>query len=237
MLRRLIPTARVFASRYMPAGFASYSQCGEDRIIDFFLASCGVTNATYIDAGCSHPVVGNNTYLLSRRNFRGICIDPTPGLAELYRRHRPRDVFLASALVPGSETEVVMHCFDQSMINTVSVDHADQYRSFGYEKMASQRVPALNLATVFDQQGVSDLDVLCLDVEGLDLQIVTGLDLKRVRPKLICVEVVRYGQDKAPIIETGFAEHLLANGYVKYADTYINQIFADARAMQTLKLI
>lgn len=218
---------KLMAAHLMPTGFASYSQSGEDRIIAFFLSTTGLQNATYIDAGSSHPIIGNNTYLLYRLGFRGICVDPTPGLAKLYKINRPKDVFLPCALVPGADQEVTMHLFSESTINTASAGHADLYASFGYTKETNSRVSAKDLKTVCSQNDLECPDVLCLDIEGLDLQVVASIDYGQMRPKLICVEVVRFLDDKTPMIDRRFEKTLRSKGYVKYADTYINQIFAE----------
>jgi hypothetical protein len=69
--------------------FSSYSQSGEDRIIEFFLNTTGLENATYLDIGASHPMAFNNTYLLYRRGLRGVCVDPEPGLDRLRERLDP----------------------------------------------------------------------------------------------------------------------------------------------------
>ena len=239
MLNRLLSarTRRLLAARLMPPGFATFSQSGEDRIIDFFLSTCGLQNATYIDAGSSHPIIGNNTYLLYRRGLRGICVDPSPGLAKLYQINRPRDIFLPCALVPGAESEITMHLFKESTINTASSDHADLYASFGYDKGNSCRVPAINLERICSQNGLESPDVLCLDIEGLDLEVVASINFDRLRPKLICVEAVRYMDDRTPVIEHRFAEVLQDKGYMKYADTFINQIFADKNFRASQKLL
>jgi FkbM family methyltransferase len=206
---------------------ASYSQAGEDRIIDFFLGTCGLDDATYVDVGCSHPIFGSNSYLLYRRGFRGICVDPTPGLAQLFKAHRPRDTFMPYALIPGNETEIVMQFFAESTINTADPDKADLYSGFGFSKGESSRVPATNLMRLCAEQGLSAPDVLCLDIEGLDHAVLSSLDWTAVRPKLVCVEVVNYREDKTIFIDHRIGELLRDVGYVKYGDTFINQIFAD----------
>lgn len=239
MIKQLIPgkTRRLLAARLTPTGTATFSQSGEDRIIDFFLGIAGLPNATYLDIGSSHPIFGNNTYLLYRRGLKGICVDPSPGLAELYQAYRPRDLFLPYALVPGLEEEISMHLFEESTLNTASADHARQYEGFGFEKGREARVPAINLESLCLQHGLSSPDVLCLDVEGLDLEVLASADLTQVRPKLICIEAVRYLNDKTPVVDHRFATVLEGNGYVKYADTFINQFYADKAVHARLKLL
>jgi hypothetical protein len=71
----------LLAGRYkeLPVNMASYSQSGEDRIINFFINTTGLQNDMYLDIGASNPVWGNSTYLLYRRGLRGVCVGPSPG--------------------------------------------------------------------------------------------------------------------------------------------------------------
>ena len=70
----------------------SYSQNGEDRaLLDLFPADF---KGLYVDLGANHPYFISNTHLLYTRGWHGLCVDALPMFAPLYRRHRPRDVFL-----------------------------------------------------------------------------------------------------------------------------------------------
>ena len=52
----------------------SYSMDGEDlEIIKHFE---GISNGYYVDAGCYHPLRLSNTYLLYKKNWRGINYRP-----------------------------------------------------------------------------------------------------------------------------------------------------------------
>jgi FkbM family methyltransferase len=206
---------------------SSYSQSGEDRIIEFFLNTTGLENATYLDIGASHPIALNNTYLLYRRGLRGVCVDPAPGLDRLYKRHRPHDLFMPYAVVAGEEQEVRVHIFKESALNTVSADNARQFSSFGFETRESRRVPAINLQGLRSRIGGDGPDVLSIDIEGLELEVLAHADFSRWRPKLICVEVVRYLDTRQPVIDRRFEQVLEEKGYFKYADTFINQFFVD----------
>ena len=241
LIRRLVP-ARVRnilieQDNDLPAGLASYSQSGEDRIIDFFITTLGLQNATYLDIGSSHPVWGNNTYLLYRRGLRGVCIDPNPGLEALYKAIRPEDIFMPFAVVPGSEEEVSIQLFEESTFNTISANTSKLYGDFGFKKKDSVRVPAISLKRLYSQSLGSCPDILCMDIEGLDLEVLIQADFTLLRPKLICVEVVCYRDNKEPFIDGRFEEVLEQKGYIKYADTYINQIFADKKIQSQQRFI
>jgi FkbM family methyltransferase len=217
--------------------FSSYSQSGEDRIIEFFLNTSGLENATYLDIGASHPIASSNTYLLYRRGLRGVCVDPEPGLDRLYKRYRPRDLFMPYAVVAGEEEEVTVHMFMESSLNTVSVDYARQFSGFGFETRQSCRVPAINLHGLVSRIGGDGPDVLSIDIEGLDLEVLARADFSLWRPKLICAEVVRYLDTKQPVIDRRFEQVLEEKGYFKYADTFINQIFVDTEVQSRQRFV
>ena len=51
----------------------SYSISGVDLIIDRIFSK--IREGVYIDLGCNHPIKYNNTYLLHKREWKGINID------------------------------------------------------------------------------------------------------------------------------------------------------------------
>ena len=235
---RLIPQPirRKIINRLTSWTTASYSQSGEDRIISFLLGTCGLNNCTYMDIGSSHPINGNNTYLLYRQGMRGTCVDPTPGLSQLYQTMRPEDDFISGAVVPGDEETVTIQQFRESTLNTVSISSAEQYDQFGYGRREAIQVSALRIQQLFERGRAGVPDVLCVDIEGVDYEVLESMSITS-RPKIICVETVTYLPDKTPVIDQRFASMLASKGFVKYADTYINQIFVDKDVMRRQRFV
>ena len=65
----------------------SYSQYGEDLIIDsFFKHHAPIKSGNYLDIGCYHPVGISNTYLLHRRGWQGLVVDIDDYKLELFKR-------------------------------------------------------------------------------------------------------------------------------------------------------
>jgi hypothetical protein len=56
----------------------SFSQSGEDLIIDFIFNALGISRPSYIDIGAHHPYYLNNTAIFYLRGARGINIEPDP---------------------------------------------------------------------------------------------------------------------------------------------------------------
>lgn len=53
----------------------SYSQCGEDVIVDRILSLMGIKNPTYLDIGANDPIFRNNTYFLYEKGFSRVNIE------------------------------------------------------------------------------------------------------------------------------------------------------------------
>ncbi len=223
--------------RRVPRENATYSQSGEDRILDFLIRSAGIANLRYIDAGSSHPVNLNNSYLLYRRGYRGICIDPEPGLEQLYRQLRPEDRFIDSAVAPGEEREIEFTFFAESMINSANPEVAQSYKDFGFEVRGKKTVPAVNLAEIAELLPSDSSIALLLDLEGFEAEVLAKLDYNRFRPVMICAEVVQYYADRRPFVPDDIAKIMEANGYTCVADTFINQIYIDDKLRPNLRFL
>ena len=68
----------------------SYSMNGEDlEIVKYF---GNLNNGFYVDVGCYHPIEMNNTYLLYKKNWKGINIDVSKFSIDLFNFLRPDDL-------------------------------------------------------------------------------------------------------------------------------------------------
>jgi hypothetical protein len=66
-----------------------------------------------------------------------------------------------------------------------------------------------------------------IDVEGLDFEVLSTLNLKKYRPPIICVETLQYSETREEVKDTRIAQLMFDNDYFVYGDTYINTIFVD----------
>ena len=60
----------------------SYSQLGEDLIIEFVFNGIGINKINYLDIGAHHPIEINNTYLFYLKGSYGVLIEPDPYFVE-----------------------------------------------------------------------------------------------------------------------------------------------------------
>jgi FkbM family methyltransferase len=207
-----------------PWAATSYAQTGEDRIIATLL---GDTIGFYVDVGCHHPIRYSNTFELYKRGWRGINVDASSKLIELFRRVRPRDVSVC-AVISSSARHVVFTEFDDEAVSSVSEEHVARWRS--QRTIVSERHAVTR--TLNDVLSTSDapprFDLLSIDVEGHDFEVLSSLDLDVYRPKLIVIEMHDF-----PLREPHHSKtwsHLAANGYELIGYAVMNGYFRDARA-------
>ncbi|MFV8819714.1 FkbM family methyltransferase [Haliea sp. E17] len=197
-----------------------YSQEGEELILNrIFTKASGF----YVDVGAHSPVRFSNTHLLYRRGWRGINIDPTPGLERAFLVARPEDKFYPCG-VSNSPGELTLYMFKEGAYNTF-----DQQEKVRLEKAKNIRceeevtVPVRTLNSILEAESVENIDLLSIDVEGFELAVLEGLDLERYQPAVMIVEIKR--DLYSDIVEHELYQYLVRHGYTMYSILYNSVIF------------
>jgi len=210
--------SRFLKVRYAPRGARqTFSQYAEDLIVLDILKKQGIKKPFYIDIGMHHPVFGNNTYLFYRSGGHGVLVEPNPEMCEIARKKRPRDV-IVNAGAGSKDGQADFYAFSQSTRSTFSKEQALEWEKTSGQKPAVEPKKILSLDSVFrDYCKGQTPDVVSIDAEGLDVQIISGLNWN-VRPKIFCVE-----SDGS--IDPIMKQH----GYELAARIFQNSIFLDSR--------
>ena len=155
------------------------SNQNESRLIwDFFEhASQGV----FIEVGANHPVQENQTWFLEQQGWSGILIEPNPELFKLLCEQRPRSQVIQAA-VGAQMGEVDLLIGVNHLHSTLAPVLGDPLSA---EKV---RVPLRTLDSIIAKSGIKKIDFLSIDVEGMELQVLLGLNLEKHRPELILLE-------------------------------------------------
>lgn len=207
-------------------GHITYSQSGEDRIINFIFESLGITHPTYIDIGAHDPFYINNTVIFYDRGSCGINIEPNSTLFAKFQKHRPRDINL-NICIGLEEGTIDYYMMDVPTLNTVSREEALRLEAETNRKIVEVRqLPVRTLGSVLKQFHRNKFpDFLSLDVEGLDEAILSNIDFAHTAPKVICVETLEYVEQGIPKKNNTINQLLAQHDYSVYADTFINTIF------------
>ena len=163
----------------------SYSLLGEDVVLSNFFKK---KNGIYVDIGCYHPLLGNNTYLLHKRGWEGINIDLNELSVQLFDIKRPSDINLRLAV---SNSSKIVSCYTRSkinMLNTINKSFAQKNFLNGYKK---EKIKSETLNNILKKTKYKDsqLDLINIDVEGNEFKILKNFNFKKYLPKIICVEI------------------------------------------------
>lgn len=206
-----------------PYNISSYSQTGEDRIINNILGEAGF----YVDVGCNHPKAYSNTFELYKRGWTGITIDANQQLIKKHQRLRKRDLSIC-AVVSDHEQEVIFTDFEDSLVSSLNSEHISQWEKI--RKIKEKRVVnTVSLSSILDSCGVSKyFDLLCIDVEGHDFEVLTSLNFSSYRPKLIVIEMHSF--DLLNPSSNKVYEYLRSNDYKMIGYVVMNGYFSDVFA-------
>ena len=181
--------AKAFYFRWFKPGKRSYSQEGEDLILNRIMGHRD--KGFYVDIGSFHPVHYSNTYFFYLMGWNGINLDATPGIKPLFDLVRPGDINLESA-VSGDPHPRTFYMFRERALNTFSKEIADEYISLGHKLINTLSIKALPLAGILQSYVPAGqaIDFMSIDVEGAELSVLNSNDWDKYRPRYILIEAL-----------------------------------------------
>ena len=193
-----VRAARDMYSYAIGARRGSFSQHGEDTFIhERFGRKKG---GSYVDVGASHPFRPSNTFLLYKNGWRGVTVEPVPLLGRLHKRWRPQDSLVQKAIGP-SPGRVWFQEVLPSVLSTLDAKTARSYVLEGKAQLLqSYEIDVITLDQLFaNYVGRRTIDLLSIDVEGLNAETITTFGLDDIRPITICIEATLY-DDRCKIL-------------------------------------
>lgn len=203
-------------------GTRSYSQEGEDLILSRIFE--GKNNGFYVDIGAHHPMRFSNTYALYKRGWKGINVEPNPDSLKLFTKLRPKDLNLNFGI--ASQTGVLKYfMFNEPALNTFEEGIVKGRLENGqYQLLREVDIKVYSLGEILNQykSTFDNIDLLTIDVEGLDLDVLKSNDWDRYKPNWVLVE--QLGLKNLESLEFETHMFLSSKGYVLFAKTF-NTLF------------
>lgn len=206
---------------------ASYSQCGEDLLLESFFQENMPPNqaGSYVDIGCYHPFRYSNTCIFYKKGWRGLNIDPSPGVIELFNKHRPGDINIDAA-ISNSADPVTLNIFNEGAVNSIDSELSgkrDGQRD--WKLLGRKTIVPMSLAAVLDKYWPPGrpIDFFDIDVEGLDYEVLLSNDWEKYRPQYVLIE------DDTPVDKlenSRIAAFLNRRDYMLVAATRLTKIHA-----------
>lgn len=213
MLKRLLPVSWHYPLSEIKRalfGYKTYAQFGEDAILLKLFK--GVNCGRYVDVGAHHPYRYSNTYLLYKKGWHGVNIDPNPHTIALFNKVRPGDTNICSGV--GHAGILTYYRFSDPAVNTFKKEEAEKWKGKPFLAfLGTTEVNVLPLSQLVE----GPLNILTIDAEGMDLEVLQSYDWKYY-PNVIVIEG---DESKQFLVQKGYRLHTVcgaSNIFVRDTD-------------------
>jgi FkbM family methyltransferase len=202
----------------------SFSQYGEDMIVDGIFRMRKIELPTYLDIGANHPYFLSNTAFFYEKGSSGINVEANPLLISNFEKYRSRDRNLNIG-IDKTEGELDFFIMEDDTLSTFSPLERDNLIRSGKSLKEVKKVRLVTVSKLLEAYSNNIFpDFLSLDVEGLDLDILKSIDYSKSTPKVICVEAAEYSAKGTGRRRDELVDFLAGNNYYEYANTNLNAI-------------
>ncbi len=213
----------------------SYSFGSVDLLINYYFKN--KKKGIYLDVGCQHPVSNNNTYLLFKKGWSGINIDLDQKSIELFNLVRKNDINLNTAVSSSVTEKKLFFYHDKSAINTLDED-VSNFQSAKVKEIRNIKTNTLN--NILNENNIKKIDYLNIDVEGHEIDVLNGFDIKKYSPEIVSIEYLDLkmkrlefkNNDLKNVLNSEIYKYMDSNGFSlinwNHADLiFINNNFRD----------
>ena len=170
--------------------YFDFSQFGEEKVLfNIFqrISSKKKLNNTYIDIGGFDPIKFSNTYKLYQKNWSGLVIEPNKDKTKNWKKIRPRDHVISSAVVEKSYEKKVLKIFFDKKNSAMST----AYPLSNVDKLGHYDASVIKFNEIISicKNKYGNPSFLNIDIEGNEEKILMELkDLNFIIP-IICAEI------------------------------------------------
>jgi FkbM family methyltransferase len=193
-----------------------YSQDNQDKYLEENVFK-GYKNGIYVDVGAHDGVSFNNTlYFEKTNNWTGINIEPIKKVYDKLVINRPNSINLNYAVSnKDGETEFLCNTGYSEMISgikdTFDPRHLQRLQNENTNYGSSTEVITVKtkkLETIFDENNITHVNYLSIDVEGAEFEVIKSINFNKVFIDVIGFEN-NYSNISIPIVH-----YLEDNNYI-----------------------
>jgi FkbM family methyltransferase len=171
----------------------SYSQREQDLIVFNFFKIYPAKNKIFLDVGAFDGINYSNTRLFYENGWSGICLEAcSKNYKKLEQLYLNTSIITEQVAVTDFVGEVELNVAtipwnkdwgsDVSSANDYVVDHWKEYI------WTKEKVDANTLDRILDSEGIKYVDYVSIDVEGSEIQVLRGFNIKEFKPHLMVIE-------------------------------------------------
>jgi FkbM family methyltransferase len=177
----------------LPNADESYSQFKQDYYV-FNNVSNGKKEGVFVDVGGNDPIKCNNTYLLEKRGWTGLAIEPQDHLRDMWSGTRTTKCL---DYVIGPESKDII--FVEGKDNEHGLSGIKGYNKVSDKNKIEKTKKQKRLDEILLENNIKYVDYLSIDVEGYELNVLKSIDFSKINIKVIGLEN-DLGFNKIPFI-------------------------------------
>lgn len=158
----------------------THSQFGQDLFVLEYIFK-NKNTGFFIDIGGNHPIHCNNTFLLEKKGWTGIALEPQEFLRKLWKDARSTPC-LPYAIGPENKTITFVEGLEEDGLSGVQ----------GHNKVTKAshaiQVEQITLTQLAKQYNIDYIDYVSIDVEGYEMEVLKGIDFDSLNIKVIGIE-------------------------------------------------
>lgn len=207
---------------------AYYAQAEEDKIAAQFFSQGYIGH--YLDVGAHDGVHLSNTYHFYQRGWRGINIEPHPHWYARLTDARHEDINLQCAVDSVTHLQPApFHATDVGAYGGLRLTDAMRQRAAheipqsgapftGYHEI---KVRVRSLRDILAQHRLPTLDLVSIDVEGIEPDVIEGFPFEQYKPRVFIVERNNPHEVEALLTAQGYvcAQVVGVNGIYVYPES------------------
>ena len=190
----------------------------EQECVQSFFSN--VSSGIFVDVGANDPFIESQSYHLEKLGWHGLLIEPLPNMCELLRQNRTGVVVPYACSSKDNHKKIlplisfgVCSTLESKLIHTNKVKQEVIY------------IETRTLDSILEENNIKEnFDLISIDVEGHEIELFKGFDIRRWRPKLVLLEDHVTTQDKHRFMISNGYQFLLRTGlntwYVHNANEY-----------------
>ena len=160
---------------------------GEDLFVCKYFAD--LNNGFYVDIGCNQPKINSLTFLLYKKGWRGMNFDISERCVKLYKFFRNKDFNLNISIGSKKKKENSYIFYDNCSMNTVD-ENFKKYTSKSVNKEPLiKEIQQKTLNQILSENSIKTINYLNIDVEGNEMNVLKGFNLKKYKPNLVSIEI------------------------------------------------
>lgn len=197
-----------------------YSEFGEDFIAAVLLSF--KRNGFYVDVGAFRPKELSVTYYFYKKlSWSGVIVEPNPTAKPLFLSQRPNDIFVNQGVASRSG-DLTYYEFEDPTLNSFSEDVYNLNKSTFMTRKSIKVSPLYEILSEHVPEG-KEIDLMNVDVEGLDLEVLRSNDWERFAPKILIVEDHQF--DPEDPLKSEIVSFIKSKGYKLKANCFISLVF------------